>query len=193
MALGWLGQSSISSLFEASTTAQLCNLNYDEARKAVLEEGIWSFAQKRFHVATPSVKDDNMWGSGFYFLVPNGMLRIREIYDSPDMADVNHNWTVEGAYIVADKPEIWGVGVYNVEPVSNMSAAFRSALAARLAAEIAIPITQSQTLAADMWNLYEDKLNRAAVIDASQSRRAITHGRGRMSTARYTGPAWFGK
>jgi hypothetical protein len=186
MALGWLGQSPISDLGEASTSAELCLVNYDEARMAVLEEGVWSFAQRRFVLDKPVPDREQYWGGNFYFGLPGGILKVREVYGNPSATEELPGWTREGRYIVADRKPIYCVGTNNVTDPNLFSAPFRAALAARLAADLAIPITQSQTLQADMWALYEDKLTRAAVMDASESRRYATgKGTGRLSRARY--------
>jgi hypothetical protein len=186
MALGWLGQSAISSLHEASTPAELCLVNYDEARIAVLTEGVWSFAQRRFVLSTPIPENDQHWGDNFYFGLPGGIINVREVYATPRSKEELEGWTVEGRYIVADRKPIYCLGTNNVTDPNLFSAAFRAALAARLAADLAIPLTQSQTMQADMWALYDDKLTRATVIDGSQSRRyALGRGTGLLSRARY--------
>lgn len=186
VALGWLGQNPISSLTEASVTAQLCQANYDEARKAVLEEGVWGFAQKKFILQTPVAPDDDMWGLNTnYFFVPNDILNVREAYSSAAMpGDPLKGWTIEGNYLVSSWGKVFCIGTVDILDPTVMSAAFRAALSARLAADLCIPITQSQTLSADMWAMYEDKLTRAAVIDASQSRRYAVGG-GRISKSRW--------
>jgi hypothetical protein len=185
VALGWLGQTPISSLTDASVTAQLCRDNYDEARMAVLEEGVWSFAQRKFVLSTAIVPTSDMWSDGHYFLIPGDILKVREAYQFPRQpGDPLEGWTVEGKYLVSWWDTVYCLGTEDIKTPDAMDSAFRAALAARLAADLCLPITQSNTMAGDMWTLYEDKLTRAAVIDASQSRRYAVGG-GRISRARW--------
>jgi hypothetical protein len=193
VALGWLGQSPISSLSDANVTAQLCSDNYDEARMAVLEEGAWGFAQRKFILQNAVVPTADMWGQGkSYFLLPGDILKVREAYSSSSMpGDPLKGWTVEGRHLESSWGKVYCLGTTNITDPKLMDAAFRTALSARLAADLCIPITQSQTLAADMWAMYEDKLSRATVIDASQSRRYAVGG-GRISKSRWQGPRGVG-
>lgn len=186
VALGWLGQTPISSLGESSVTGELCKANYDEARLAVLTEGVWSFAQRKFVLDTPVTPTDDMWGQGSnYFLIPGDIINVREAYSSASMpGDPLKGWSMEGKYLASSWGRVFCVGTTDVRDPNVMDAAFRAALAARLAADLCVPITQSQTMAADMWAMYEDKLTRAAVIDASQSRRYAVGG-GRITKSRW--------
>lgn len=186
IALGWLGQTPISSLSEASVTGELCKANYDEARQAVLTEGVWSFAQRKFVLEIPTTPTTSMWGvNANYFRIPADILNIREAYSSASMpGDPLKGWTVEGPHLVSSWGKVFCIGTSNVIDPNAMDAPFRACLAARLAADLCIPITQSQTMAADAWAMYEDKLTRAAVMDASQSRRYAVGG-GRITKSRW--------
>ena len=94
-------------------------------------------------------------------------------------------------YLRGPQSLLYCIGTDDIEDTNRMTPAFRAALSARLAADLCIPITQSQTLAADMWTLYDDKMTRAAVIDASQSKR-YAQGGGRISRSRYEGNMGWG-
>jgi hypothetical protein len=181
-ALGWLGQTPIVSLDDASVTAQLCKANYDEARLTVLEEGVWSFAQERFRLGAVLVDG----GDYNRFHIPAQVLKVREVYTSAQYSQRAARWVVEGRYIVTNLGEIYVIGTVDITPPSDMTAGFRAALAARLAADLAIPITQNNAMQASMWALYEEKLARAMVIDAVQGKRS-SYGLGPMSTSRYRG------
>jgi hypothetical protein len=47
-------------------------------------------------------------------------------------------------------------------------------VAARLAADLAMPITRSRKMQEDMWSLFETKLTSAAATDAGQGRSERT-------------------
>ena len=58
-ALNLLGSSNITSIDDDNTKARLCKSNYDELRQAVLEEGNWSFAMRRYKLEIQKIKTDD--------------------------------------------------------------------------------------------------------------------------------------
>lgn len=179
IALGWLGQSTITSLEDANQTAQLCKQNYAPLRDAVIEARYWRFASLRTTSQSndvPGSKEDlgfPQWGGGFVHTIPNEYAQVFRCYT--DVTGVKEswiqaNWERIDNYIISYEPFIFMEGVRIVEDTNKFSALFVQALAARLAADLAIPITQNRSLQADMWSLYNDKLSEATVRDGQQGR-----------------------
>jgi hypothetical protein len=182
IALGWLGSKPITSLNDRSRTAELCLINYEPIRDAVLETRCWTFAEARATSTTQDVPgspgtnhscDEGYpeWGDGWVHTIPDCMLTVFRVYLDRDISKPRQaEWTRHNQYIIANSENVhmWGVRAEaNPTRYTNL---FVQALAARIAADLCIPITQNQKLQVDMWNLYEAKLREAAARDGAQSR-----------------------
>lgn len=183
-ALGWLGQEPITSLNDPSRTAELCKINYDPLRETVLEEGNWSFALKRWVLDNPVVDTPDDWGDYFRFPVPADQLLVVGVFPTDQERDQIKDWRVEDNHILASQDTIFVRTIANVTDVPRFTKTFIQALAARLAADLAIPITQSRTLQQDMWALYTAKLDEALAADGKQGAREG------IRTNRLTGARW---
>jgi hypothetical protein len=76
----------------------------------------------------------------------------------------------EGRRILTNEPKLNIKYIRRVTPPEDFSAGFVQALAARIAADIAIPVTQSRSMQQDMQALYMKKLNDAGTNDGMQGR-----------------------
>lgn len=165
LALGWLGARQITSVEDDSTEARLCKASYEATRDAICQAREWRVCVTR-RILAPTVAVPE-FGWLHQFLIPSDVFRVLrcegETGESTD-------WDVEGAYIVANDDEIRMVGLQTVTDTMLFSPAFCHAFAARLAADLCIPINQSSTMARDYWKLYEMKLREAAALDGMQGR-----------------------
>ena len=187
IALGWLGANRISSLAieENSKEWLLCSENYDSLRDAVLEEKEWTFAVTRV-ILTP-IEEKVVFGQEILFRKPPDSLRILTVHDSsvvrplpvtsPTVAsrgvhDIPQadGWQVEGNNILANAEKIYVRYNRRVGAVGTYSAAFVQALAQRMAAEFALPLTESKTLYDRMWAAYAAKITMSGVTDGIQGR-----------------------
>lgn len=92
-------------------------------------------------------------GSMSYLGAPSGLL-----YD---------DWLVEGDYLLtADAGPIALRFVANFNDVSRMDPMFCEGLAARIAAEVCQPVTQSTALLGASWKIYKDVMDEARVANA---------------------------
>jgi len=174
-ALGYLGANPITSFADQSTTAELCRNNYPYIRDAVLEERMWTFATAR---ATSTVADLDPWGQMYAHEIPLNWISVFRCY-----RDVNNiecpiksaGWRREGQSVLSREATVYLWGVKRITNTGAFSPLFTQALAARIAAELSIAITESKTLQADLWALYQAKLSDAATRDGQQgSREKIT-------------------
>jgi hypothetical protein len=165
VALGWLGAELIASLNDESTEARLCKVQYPLARDVVLEDRAWSFAMERRVLDTP---DATAPVSGFTYAFTLPTTTIRVVRADDGTGDYRIAWAVEGRKVLANVATVYIESL--VRPVSEalFSPAFCQALAARLAADLAISITENRQLQADLWSLYEKKLKAAAATDGLQ-------------------------
>lgn len=170
LALQWLGQDPIVDLSQNNQTAELCNLNYAPARRAVIQEGRWMFARQRRTFTTRLADDPDRWGPYNFFPIGDKktFLTVYRLYDDPDARRQITDWSVEGTNLLAREDTVYGILIFDIADYTTYPAQFVHVLAARIAAELAVPVTQSRQLQADMWNIYSSKLDEAILDDRSQ-------------------------
>jgi hypothetical protein len=180
LALGWLGAQLINTLDDESTEARLCKANFDLVRDAVLEAKAWTFATKRYVLAPDAGAPEFGWSKRFP--LPPEVVRVLRC-DAP-RGDGRLPWAREGAFILADDTDVLHLAaIVRVEDAAQWSPAFGNAVAARLAAELAVPLSENRSLQADLWSLYERKLKQAGTLDGMQG-RAEQFGPGRLARSR---------
>lgn len=178
LALAWLGAGHITSLDDSSEEARLCKLSYETSRDTVLESREWTFAVKRF-ILTPT-NDDPKFYWAKEFVLPTEILRVltverQSIVGSNELSSnlIEHeqmNWVREEDKILANWDSISIRAIIRITDETKFSPSFVHTLAARLAADLAIPITRSKTLQEQMFALYQAKLSDAASLDGMQGR-----------------------
>lgn len=162
-ALLWLGQDIITSFADQNTTAQWMRNNYPFLRDAVLEERMWTFATVR---GTSTTEDKDAWGVQYSHPKPD-WISVFRCYKSTQCV-IDPTWRMESGNILSDYQTVYLWGIKQVTDTSEFSPLFIQALAARIAADACIPMTENRQLQADMWNLYSTKLAEAAVRDGQQ-------------------------
>jgi len=158
-----LGDSSISSLTQDDRKARLCNGKYGFVRDAVLRSYPWNCAIKRDELAREADAPD--WEYTYKYALPGDCLRVLRMKEEDDNG---YAWKVEGRAVLTDATTCSIRYIYRCTVVNNYDALLCSALAARLAAEIAYPLTQSNTLLKAMWDLYRLKIAEARSADAQE-------------------------
>jgi hypothetical protein len=191
-ALSWIGGSPIESLEDPIQAGRFCKANYPFLRDAVIEARFWSFARVR-HVSTVADKPVSpSWGNQFLHSVPVDWLQVFYVYDDPHADRQIEGWTREGLTVYADYGTVYMAGVQRITDTGKFSNLFVQCLAARLAADLAMPIAGDRALQRDMWNLYEVKMAEAAARDGAQGRnqriRSSTLVDARYNTGRRIGP-----
>jgi len=168
-ALTWLGANTITAFTDNSDEAKLVSANYDGVRDAVLEDAAWTFASRRV-VLTPALAPPD-FGFKNQFLIPPDTLRIRTVRnDGMNSGPSNLDWVLEDRRILSDAARIYVKYLARVDDPSQYSPLFIQAIAARLAADLAIPVTGSRMMQSDMWGLYQKKLSDAKARDGMQGR-----------------------
>lgn len=178
MGLSWLGADRITSLDDESEQANLCKLNYATIRDTVLEAREWTFAVKRFTILPTGDTPEFNWSQEYN--LPTEVLRAltverKSVVGSNELTSnfIEHeqmNWVREGNKILADWDSISLRAIIRIEDTTMFSPSFVHALAARIAADLTIPITRSKTLQKQMYALYLAKLADAASLDGMQGR-----------------------
>lgn len=167
LALGWLGEPRIVSFEDPSKNAGILKAAFPAIRDAVLEARDWTFATERFDLAPDAALP--AFGYAARFALPGSVLRVVscEVLEGSDL-----EWVREGAFILTRDaaPRLFVKGIVRVEDSSLWSPGFAQALAARLAADLCVPLTENRAVGADLWALYERKLKDAAANDGRQGR-----------------------
>lgn len=168
-ALGWIGGNLITSLNENSKEAILCNANYEELRDAVLEEHRWRFALATFKlgVASRLPDDDNNWRYQYAYNLPQNVLHVLRVFDNPN-CPYQTQWERKDNAIYTDAATIYIDTTLRMVPPSSFSTLFRQALAARIARDLCLAISQNATLYDKMVDKYEEALDAAANSDGMQ-------------------------
>ena len=174
LALSSLGQGPITSITSPSNnTEQLCSLHYPICRDSVLEAANWTFANARATLDSPLVTAPN-WGFTNQFELPTDCMRViwagrttnEKAYD-------NFDWRVEGNQLLSNEAVIYIRYIKYVTDPSKFSPLFVSALAARMAMEMCIQVTENGKLYERLVNVYSVKLSEAAANDGAQGRSQL--------------------
>lgn len=178
LALSWLGQRKIQSFTDNQTEAIVMDANYELSRDKVLADRAWTFALERKKLVAQAEGPD--WGSENRFLIPSNVLRVHRVY-RPNLSSQGvtpgnlspATWYREGQYILANEGTIWAQFIVQVTDSTKFSPGFVHALAARMAADTCITLTENRKLLEDMETLYMSKLQDATYADGSQGRTEV--------------------
>lgn len=169
-AISWLGGNLITSLDDESTEAILCKANYALLRDAVLEEGEWTFATKRFKLL-PS-PDAPIYGYSHKFELPSEVMLVKKATPYANNANDSEkfDWRREEEFILADVDAIYVKCIVRITDVKKFNATFNQTLAARIGADIAVPLTESTSKEDQMWGKYNRAIALALSLDGMQGK-----------------------
>jgi hypothetical protein len=160
------GCNPIASLTDGSNEARICAAKYTAVRDAVLESREWTFAKWRFVPSKDPVAP--AWGYANQFIIPSNVLIIPRIY-TDTVGTLVDDWVREGFRILTDESIIYAEAIVRVGE-GDISPGCVRVIAALLASEIAIPLTENRQLAADMDNKYQRLIVDAGASDGKQGR-----------------------
>lgn len=161
LGLAKLGDEQITSLTEDKKSARLCNLVYEPLRDSVLRDHFWNFAVDR--VALAASTDTPAYDFTTKFALPDDFLRLIDTNLVDDAV-----FKVEGKFLLTNSDSVSIRYVKRVTDPNQFDWMFIEALAARIAAELAIAITDSRVLSLDLFNLYATKIMEAKTADAQE-------------------------
>ena len=168
-ALSELGVATIANLDENSQAARVCNVRYEAVRDEVLRAFPWNCAQKRATLGQDS--DSPSFEYDYSYALPSDCLRCRYLVDSANnIIGDDYPWRIEGRHILTDLSEVNLVYTYRLTVVDDMDSLLRAAISARLAAEIAYPLTKSNSLQEVKFKFYLMKLVEAEHGNAQEGR-----------------------
>jgi hypothetical protein len=154
MALGKIGAQSITAITEASENARACNRFYEACRDELLRRHPWNFAINRATLA--QLADPPAYGYDHAYQLPSSpyCLRVLELYEERDSG---YDFLIEGRKLITDSDTARIKYIQQVTDPAQFDSTFVEALATRLAAEIAIPVTGESGIAEALIKLAEMK------------------------------------
>lgn len=168
---------------EDSKAAQAAAKWYDQARRTVLEDHPWKFAQKRTTIMAESTGP--LFEYDYKFELPSDyirMVRIGENWDDPEV-----DYEIEDGYILTNTAgPLMLVYIYNLTTVSKFSPKFITALSYKHAELMAYELTGNAGMKSAMLDLYTGEFTTAAAV-SGQNRPIKRVQRSRLANARFGG------
>jgi hypothetical protein len=175
MALSRLGtRARVADPDEDSVEAQNLSVWFDAARDSALRAHDWNFARRYLVLAeNGSVTPPSVWGYAYSF--PNDCIRFRGIL--PDMrpavrfevASALDGGSNRVKVIFSNAAQAEGWYTARIEDTELWDAGFTAAMAAVLAAHVALPITQNESIAKAKQAEAQQALMEAAAADANEA------------------------
>ena len=166
-ALRWLGDSPITSLTEDSERGRLCNAFYEPSRDAILRSHTWNFAINRANLAKLSTSPAFEYANQFALPTDPFCLRVLKM-EFEDYEFKIENLAGQGRVLLTDEGEAKIIYIARVTDPSLFDSMFVDVLTAKLAVDLAYPVTNSTTLQAQMQKLFERKLSEARSLDSTE-------------------------
>lgn len=160
-ALTLLGQPTITSLSTNSRAAKLVNQRYQYIIDAVLRAYPWNCAIERKSLVADSTAP--AFGFDYRFALPTSPYCLKVI----EMEEKDMIFKVEGRYLLTDESSAKISYIARIA-VGNFDSLLFEAVAARIAADIAFPLTNSNSMAQQAWSGYQLKIQEAQDTDAQE-------------------------
>jgi hypothetical protein len=160
-----LGEDAIMSLGDEGKAAALCNHRWPAVRDAVLRAHPWNCAMAQAELAAGAAAP--LWRWEYRYVLPVDFLRIVHMVgrDGTPVRD----WEIQGGIVLCNEEAPLFISYVRRETdPRRYDALLTEALAARLAATLAYPLSGSTSLAQSCWSVYQDKLNEARGVDARE-------------------------
>lgn len=166
-ALRRLGDSPITSLTEDSERGRLCNAFYEPSRDAILRSHTWNFAINRANLAKLSTSPAFEYANQFALPTDPFCLRVLKM-EFEDYEFKIENLAGQGRVLLTDEGEAKIIYIARVTDPSLFDSMFVDVLTAKLAVDLAYPVTNSTTLQVQMQKLFERKLSEARSLDSTE-------------------------
>jgi len=166
LALTRLGADRITNIdTELTENASKIRAVFDFLRDEVLRSHPWNFAVSR--VNFNKLTTTPLYGFANQFQIPGNVLRILPRGTGSD-SNLASAYKVEGDKVLTDDSTFQAKCILRIEDTTKWDSAFVEIFATRLQAELAYAIINSRTVAADLFNLYLQKLRAAKAFDAME-------------------------
>lgn len=157
-----LGEARITTLGDDNPRGRVALAIYDQVRDDVLAETRWNCAIKR--VVLNLISDQTpIYGFSNLFQLPSDFIRM----DQPE--DQTDDFRIEEDKIATNSTSFKISYVFRLTDVSKMDSPLQTAIVYKLAFEMAIALKSSDGKQKQMYELYEQEINKAKLADAQQS------------------------
>ncbi|WP_297847806.1 hypothetical protein [uncultured Desulfovibrio sp.] len=178
-ALGFLGTRNVASERENTPEALQCRLYWDSARRQVLRDFPWSFAQRRVWLARLPLPEGFEREFRFAYALPDDCLKVHEVRHegiaprpfslARNMADAAGS----GAFLVTDAARALLLYTGDVRNSRLFDDLFAHMLSRKLAALIAVPLLKNNSQkVGELEKLYTESLPQARQATASERRES---------------------
>jgi hypothetical protein len=165
-ALRLLGDDPITSFSDDTERARLVNAIYEEMRDEVTRAAVWNCCKARQVLA--SLSETPAFGWAYYHQLSADCLRVVDVLSG----DTSIDHAIEGRRLMTDVSSVNLIFLKRVTDPNEFDSLFISAYTARIAAELALPISGSNTVATAMWTGYDKKVKEARTIDSQEGTSA---------------------
>ena len=165
-ALSRLGEPRISDYGENSPNAVTIRLHYDTVRESLLRMHPWNFAVKRAELT--ALSDDPTFGVDNQYQLPADYIRLNSL-NGIEAKSCLDNFTIEGKALLTDSTTAKITYIYDVTDVSLFDPVFREVLICRLAAEIALDVSHSESKRNAMLGMADTLMGEATFQDSSET------------------------
>jgi hypothetical protein len=164
-ALTDLGEDAIMSLSDDSKAARLCAQRWPAVRDAVLRAHPWNCAMSQAELAACAAAP--LWKWDFQYELPADFLRIVELVGSG--LERVAQWEVQGRIVLCNTAApLYLSYVRRETDPQKYDALLCEALAARLSATLAYPLSGSTALAQAFWSAFQQKMTEARGVNARE-------------------------
>ena len=166
-ALRKLGDSPITSLTENSERARLCNALYEPARDSLLRSHAWNFAITR--AALSQISSTPAFEYSHQYALPTDPFCLRVLkMEFDDYEFKIENLAGQGRVLLTNEGTANIIYIAQITDPKLFDSIFVDTLTAKLASEMAYPITNSAALQKEMEKVYKLKLTEARSIDSTE-------------------------
>tara|TARA_A100001201_G_scaffold68689_2_gene63540 strand:- start:611 stop:1195 length:585 start_codon:yes stop_codon:yes gene_type:complete len=166
-ALRKLGDSPITALTEDTERARLCNALYEPARDSLLRSHAWNFAITR--AALAQISATPAFEYSYQYALPTDPFCLRVLKMEYDDYEFKiENLAGQGRVLLTNEGTANIIYIARITDPKLFDSIFVDTLTAKLASEMAYPITNSAALQKEMEKMYKLKLTEARSIDSTE-------------------------
>jgi hypothetical protein len=163
-----LGDDPITSLTDNTVRARHCNRLFTPTRQAVLRDAVWTDSRKRARLA--QLSEEPAWPEYAYmYALPADYMRMVKT----SLDEYGTPYVIEGRTLLTDEAEVYILYIYDNEDVASYDAGHVDALTARMAFELAEPITGKKSSGDKAAAEYEVKKRDAKAVDGQEDAQDI--------------------
>ena len=180
--LDLIGQPHITSFEDGTKASKLVNRMYPLVRDEVQRAHPWRWLRARASLAADATAP--AWGYDRRYQIPADMLRLLDVYkgDIPQFS----GWELEGQYILTNEASpIYIRYIAQQTDPNRWDSLLRSAIAARLASQIAEPLTQDPSKRNFARAEYKEIMKHARLVSAQEGNATSVNVPDRWESVRY--------